>query len=186
MDQRFHGLHNTARLRDIHDSGKPRVNSVDPEGLDIVSVCCRPLFYLSWLQVFKIWRHCYIKIRTETAAGSKVRDDTWGILGNEGSTKNQIPRKNDIRNIGGECKPVPGIYSSCEVETLRKGLKAAEDAKTCPSCGADYKLWFRSGRSIDGYNSNTWVFNMLEGAGLTPPAQARAPGYHSAPGKWYP
>ncbi len=159
------------------------VNSVDPEGLDIVSVCCRPLFYLSWLQLFKIWHHCFINIHSE----SNGKDNTWGILGDPGTTKNQIPRKNEGRNNPkkADCKPVPGIYTSCEVETLRKGLDAAADTKTCPSCGSNYRQFILRGRSIDGYNSNTWAYNMIEGAGLIPPAQARAPGYHSAPGKWY-
>jgi hypothetical protein len=166
--------------------GNNPVNSIDPEGLDIVSVCCRPLFYMAWLQVSKIWRHCYLNIRKESATGTRIKDDTWGILGNEGSTKNQIPRKNDQRNIGGDCKPVPGVYYSCDLEKLRTGLDAAEKSKSCPSCGSNYRLWFLRGSSIDGYNSNTWVYNMLAGVGLTPPAQARAPGYHLAPGNWYP
>lgn len=165
--------------------GNNPVNSVDPEGLDTVSVCCRPLFFQAWLQVFKIWHHCYIKIHSETASGAAGRDETWGILGDPGTTKNQIPRKGDGRNVGGNCKPVPGVYNSCNVETLRNGLDAATGRQGCPSCGSNYRLAFRNGASIDGFNSNTWVYNMLEGAGLIPPAQARAPGYHHAPGKWY-
>ena len=161
------------------------VNAIDPTGLDVVSVCCRPLSYKSWLLIFKLWHHCYITIRQETASGGFIRQDSWGVLGNPDSTKNQIPRKNDGRNVGGTCKPVPGVYKSCDVENLRDGLDAAEKSKSCPSCGADYKGWFLKGGAIDGFNSNTWVYNMLNGAGLTPPAQARAPGYHPATGNWY-
>jgi RHS repeat-associated protein len=161
------------------------VNAIDPTGLDVVSVCCRPLFYKPWLLIFKLWHHCYITIRQETASGGFIRPDSWGVLGNPDSTKNQIPRKNDGRNVGGTCKPVPGVYKSCDVENLRDGLDAAEKSKSCPSCGADYKGWFLKGGAIDGFNSNTWVYNMLNGAGLTPPAQARAPGYHPATGNWY-
>ena len=39
---------------------------------------------------------------------------------------------------------------------------------------------------FDGYNSNTYVHNMIEGAGMTPPRFRRAPGYHKAPSGWYP
>ena len=40
--------------------------------------------------------------------------------------------------------------------------------------------------TLDGFNSKTWVYNLILGAGMTPPGMGRAPGYHQAAGAWYP
>jgi hypothetical protein len=100
--------------------------------------------------------------------------------------KNQIPRKNDRRNSGGKCKDVNG--DECQIEKLKEGVEDAADSRSCPSCGANYRFLFARDllHLLDGYNSNTWAYNMISGAGMKPPPQSRAPGYHAAPGKWYP
>lgn len=153
------------------------VNAVDPEGLDQVWVCWRPL---SKRWPLRRWRHTFIKIHTD----SDGLDHTWGILGDPGQTTNQRPWKDesgtpkDPRNStknGGECILVPGYVTTCQIESLKKGLDAARDSGTC---GPNYKnKWWRA----DYYNSNTFVYNMLTGAGMTPPAISRAPGYRKAP-----
>jgi hypothetical protein len=123
--------------------------------------------------------------------------DTYGILGNHGSRKNQIPRHGNgkteddglpDRNTGGEksCKDVNA--HDCQINKLKEGLRAAVASGTCPSCGANYHEWVRTDllNFFDGFNSNTWVYNMISGTGAKPPPQSRAPGYHQAPGAWYP
>jgi RHS repeat-associated protein len=166
------------------------LNWTDPSGLRRVQVCCRGLDYLKPLLSF--FRHCYIRI-----TGDKGDVDTYGVVGNRGSRKNQIPRHGNgkteddggpDRNSGGEktCKDAKG--DDCQVDKLKKGLEKARQSSSCPSCGANYREWIRTDllNFFDGFNSNTWVYNMISGAGMTPPPQSRAPGYHQAPGPWYP
>ena len=134
------------------------------------------------MQLIRFFKHCYIKVTFEGG-----REQTYGVLGDRGSTKNQIPRTGDDRNSGGNCKDVPG--TECQKNKLIEGLERAVREGTCPSCGENYDA-LRAGPDlvhlIDGYNSNTFVYNMLLGAGMVPPGMGRAPGYHPAPGQWYP
>ncbi len=83
---------------------------------------------------------------------------------------------------------VPGYITKCQIDYLKAGLDAAYEAQTCPSCGANYRLVFATDllHLFDGFNSNTFSYNMLKGAGMTPPPISRAPGYHADQGKWYP
>jgi RHS repeat-associated protein len=167
------------------------VNSIDRDGLARVQVCCRGLDFLKPL--LSMFHHCYIRIESDD--GKTI--DTYGILGNHGSRKNQIPRHGNgttdddgkpDRNTGGQksCKPVEG--NACQIGKLKDGLDRAVRSGTCPSCEANYHEWVRTDlvHFFDGFNSNTWVFNMISGAGMKPPNQSRAPGYHNAPGPWYP
>jgi hypothetical protein len=114
-------------------------------------------------------------------------------LGDRGSTRNQIPRKNDDggpdRNFedNPKCEPVAG--NECQIQKLKDGLEAAVRSGTCPSCGDNYDAYrfVDLVHPIDGFNSNTWVYNMILGAGMSPPGMGhRTPGYHQAPGAWYP
>ena len=98
--------------------------------------------------------------------------------GKNGTDRNPIVNRN--------CKAVNG--TECQLQKLIAGLEAAVIAGTCPSCGDNY-VGFKLtvGGGIDGFNSNTWVYNMILGAGMTPPDMgSRTPGYHQAPGAWYP
>ena len=143
----------------------------DPMGRDKVQVCCRPVRKAK--PFLMIWHHCYIKI-----SGSDGTH-TWGILPAEGGI--QIPVKDNPRNSGGKCKDAPGV--PCQVDKLKRGLDNDVNSGTCPSCGANYhNSWWR----FAGYNSNTFVYNMVSGAGLTPPPEPLSPGYNPAPGAWYP
>ena len=147
------------------------VDWTDPGGLDKVGVCCRPLRKAK--PFLMVWHHCYI-----TITDSNGKTDTWGILPDKKGA--QIPVKNDPRNSGGKCKNAPG--EQCAVDNLRKGLDDAVDSGTCPSCGSSYRNWWWR---FAGYNSNTFVYNMVSNAGLTPPPEPRSPGYNPAPGRWY-
>src|SRR5262249_51227867 len=139
------------------------VNFSDPSGLRKAQVCCRPLKGAKG----KIWNHCYIQFLDDSG---KVTA-SYGVLGNEGSSANQIPRKNDHRNTGGNCKDIKG--NNCQLDKLENGLQNSVDAETCPSCGDNYKAWIATDllHMFDGYNSNTYVWNMVEGAGIKPPKE---------------
>ncbi|MGA8144349.1 MAG: RHS repeat-associated core domain-containing protein [Candidatus Acidiferrales bacterium] len=142
----------------------------DPMGLDKVQVCCRPLRKAK--PFLMIWHHCYIKISDFDGT------HTWGILPNKQGS--QVPSKDDSRNSGGKCKDVPGTL--CKIDKLRQGLDDDVDSGSCPSCGPNYRNWWWR---FAGYNSNTFVYNMLSGAGFAPPSEPRSPGYNPAPGGWY-
>ena len=131
-------------------------NWMDPTGLDKVEVCCRPLRKAK--PFLMLWKHCYIKITDDGG-----RTDTWGILPDKKGV--QKPVKNDPRNSGGKCKNAPG--NQCNIDKLRKGLDEDADSGDCPSCGPAYHNWWWR---FAGYNSNTFVYNMISEAGLIPPA----------------
>jgi RHS repeat-associated protein len=172
------------------------VNWTDPEGLEKAQVCCRSLnrFASGPVHPLGLWHHCYIKFINDD--GSL---DTFGVLGNPKGTASQKPRHGHTerptpldpfpkgneddgtpdRDTGGHCKDLPA--GEC-LKKLRQGLQKAVNAGSCPSCGANYHNWWWK---FDGNNSNTFIFNMLQGAGITPPTERNAPGYHSASGKWY-
>ena len=167
------------------------LNRSDRQGPDSVSVCCRPIHQFFPLSVF---RHCYVQIH-ENADGM---DHTWGVLGDVGGTNHQKMRKDDLailddkgnvkdpRNSRGQCSTVDG--SDLQIQKLEEGLEAAVNSQTCPSCGKNYRLWFARDlvHLFDGHNSNTWIYNMILGAGMKPPHEGNAPGYHWAAGAWYP
>jgi hypothetical protein len=141
----------------------------------------------------KIWQHCYIRfvkddgsVETENVDG-KLIPLTYGVLGDEGSRRNQIPRKGDPRNSKGKCKDAKGV-NQCNIEKLKNGLDESVKNKSCPSCGENYRLWFARDlvHFFDGFNSNTYAHNMVLEAGMIPPRHRRALGYHPAPGPWYP
>jgi RHS repeat-associated protein len=166
-------------------------NAIDPSGLTKVEACCRGLLRRWPLNIF---RHCYIRIIPDQG-----KADTYGVLGNPGGSANQIPRKNDDggadedgnfngsdRNSGGKCKDVPG--NDCQIKKLKAGLEYWVDRQTCPSCGKAYDGFKPTDlvNFFDGFNSNTFVYNMILGAGMSPPGFGRAPGYHWADAVWYP
>jgi RHS repeat-associated protein len=171
-------------------------NWTDPEGLEKAQICCRIIWghSLGPIHPLFLWHHCYIRFLNDDKT-----EDTFGILGNPGGDKNQIPRHGHRaaptsanprpqgfeddgtvdRDRGGSCKDLPN--GEC-LQKLRRGLENAVNAGTCPSCGRQY---YNDWKSFSYNNSNTFIFNMLLGAGITPPDESRAPGYHRAPGKWY-
>ncbi len=106
-----------------------------------------------------------------------------------GGDLHQIPRKDDPRNSGKDCKDVQGCVD--QIDKLLRGLEQAYKSGACPVCLKNYRAWFPTDLTkdfFDGYNSNTWVFNMILGAGMTPPKERHCPGYHEAApksGSWY-
>jgi hypothetical protein len=62
-----------------------------------------------------------------------------------------------------------------------------EPYPNCPSCGLNYHNFFIKPRRdlvslFTAYNSNTFTWNTVKNAQLTPPTDiGNAPGYHSSP-----
>lgn len=150
-------------------------NWLDPLGLDRVQVCCRPLRFLPYLLLFRIWHHCYIQI---SGPDMNPPNQTWGVLPPQSGQQppGQWPRHDDPRNGKGKCKDVP--CPSCKIGKLKQKLDQSTSGG-CPSCGSSYhNYWWR----FDGNNSNTYVYNMVSTTCGNPPEEPRAPGYHPAPG----
>jgi len=167
-------------------AGNDPSNWTDPEGLTKVFVCRQGLKYghglLKWLC------HTFIKIVYDDSG--ELEANTYGILGDPGSRKNQIPRKNDKRNESTHCKLAADCADEDKIEKLVAGLEQSVKLKTCPSCGDNYQAWIVTdlAHPLDGYNSNTYTYNMLSEAGIVPPKERRCPGYHKAApksGSWY-
>jgi hypothetical protein len=139
-----------------------------------------------------LFKHCYIQFLNDTGQVT----DTFGVVGNPGSTANQIPRHGNgktedfrpgddpnhptkDRNAGGKCKDLPA--TQCQLDTLKDNLWKAVRSGTCPSCGPNYhNNWW----AFDYNNSNTFAYNMIQGAGIQPPHEGFTPGYHPSPGPW--
>jgi len=135
-------------------------------------VCCRPLrkFAHSRLPAARLlglaaggFDHCFI----ETRPGF-----TTGIHPIEPHVANKQPVPNEETDSiawGGECKKIEDATPE-KMQRLQKEI----DARICYSCGADYH-----NSAATGYfnNSNTYVFDLVKSAGMTPPAFPHAPGY---------
>jgi RHS repeat-associated protein len=165
-------------------AGNGPTNWKDPEGLRRVQICRQPV------ESYKRKYHTYIKIEDDN--GQVLIDSvdhlelTYGILGKrKGSTENQQVKKGDPRNNGTDCKYVKNCDET-KIDTLVDALETAWATQSCASCGHHYRGWFPTIHGIDGYNSNTYTFNMTYNAGMEPPRIDDAPGYHKAQGLWYP
>jgi len=157
-------------------------NGMDPSGL--LRVCCRPLrrwehspnpfLKLAWFLIIRHKRHCYIELMPAIPIfGPAAR--TIGVHPidpkDEDSPQYPIPNQStDNLDEGGKCKSVDGV-TPCKLKKLQDEI----DSQTCYSCGKDYHNSWWSG---DYNNSNTYVYDMIQGAGLTPPPMENAPGYH--------
>lgn len=148
-----------------------------------VRVCCRSLpkwsgaknWFLLGLNklVVKQLRHCYIEISDPgTAEGASVHGQTSAIHPIQPDNKDKQPIPDQITDsllMGGECKNVEDATPE-KIKLLREELATG----TCPSCGDDYHNRVLSGCYN---NSNTYVFELISRAGMTPPKMKCAPGY---------
>lgn len=134
--------------------------------------CCRPLYKLNHSRLPAVrllgraagnFHHCYIEVRPGF---------TMGIHPIEPHAANKQPIPNeetDTTAYGGECKKIEDATPE-KMERLQREM----DSRRCFSCGTDYYNIGHSGRFN---NSNTYVFDLLKGAGMTPPPFPYAPGY---------
>jgi RHS repeat-associated protein len=168
--------------------GNNSVNWTDPLGLRKVWACRQRLKAYGGIAGW-FWHHTYIKM-TEDDGITLV--GTWGILGPyPNGKKPQLPLANDPRN-NGECKEAKNrrcaLDREARVDELIDALDISVLTQTCPSCTPNYHAWIPTDliHLFDGYNSNTYTYNMIYGAGFQPPPEPGSPGYHRAPGNWYP
>jgi len=156
-------------------------NAIEPVAL--VRVCRRPLprwaasrnFLLKVLNglVVRHLHHSYIGFSEDVfipSVGTYAR--TVGIHPVGAGNKNKQPmldQNTDNIDSGGECKVVRDATPE-KVKLLVEEISA----DTCYSCGPHYH-----NRALSGCynNSNTYVYDLITGAGMTPPKMKGAPGY---------
>ncbi len=159
------------------------VAGLGPESVPALRVCCRPLpkwsgsknlvlFALNRMIVTHI-RHCYIDFGGPVLIpGVDASARTSGIHPVEARNGNKQPIPDQITDGligGGECKNVADATAET-VQRLRDELSTG----ICYSCGKHYH---NRAASFCYNNSNTYVYDLIVGAGMTPPKMRRAPGY---------
>ena len=117
--------------------------------------------------------HSYIDFsRQVVVPGTAITFRTVGIhpLGPSNKDKEPLPDQiTDTLVIGGECKPVKDVTE----EKLQR-LITEIAADMCYSCGKNYHNHPLTGCYN---NSNTYVYDLIVGAGMTPPSMRGTPGY---------
>lgn len=148
-----------------------------------VEVCTRPLpkwagtgnWFLRAMNLLMVrhLHHSYIHFAGEAmipSMGASVR--TMGIhpIGPANSNKQPLPDQvTDAAYTGAECKMVK------DATPEKVGRLVGEIAAgICYSCGKNYHNHVLSGCYN---NSNTYVYDLISGAGMTPPRLQGAPGY---------
>ena len=117
--------------------------------------------------------HSYIDFsRQVSIPGTSMSIQTIGIHPAGPAYKDQQPlpdQLTDVLVIGGECKAVKDVTE----EKLQRLINEIA-AGMCYSCGKHYH-----NRVLTGCynNSNTYVYDLIVGAGMTPPSMRGTPGY---------
>lgn len=142
----------------------------DPDGLR-TQVCCRPL--RGRLGNLSGQSHCYVLITSED---DQLLANTYGLHrehpDNSPYPQGATPVQNDPTDVGGTCTDVPGSTPCKEQQFVHNAVSNTN----CPSCG-------HGGYFLYPTNSNFWVYNTLQGSGMTPPTLPNgisAPGYSNA------
>jgi RHS repeat-associated protein len=136
------------------------------------------------------FHHTYIEIDNDLDGS----DHTWGVLGGPDDAKPIV--KQDQEVVRDDPRNGPAGWSGTtivpatdsEAETLENTLRTSEfvSGSVCPSCATSYhNWWYRV--PPDGYNSNTYTWNMIYNWGKTPPSTPAlsspwSPGYHYSSG----
>jgi RHS repeat-associated protein len=150
------------------------VDNDDPDGLR-TEVCCRPLKGILGRLGYN---HCYVLITSDDNPwdfhryGLHREDDNTGVLFPGGAR----PVLDSNSDVGGTCANVPDASSCKEREFVEKAMSDTN----CPSCGTTGNNYWPFTT-----NSNYWVWNALQSAGMTPPSFPggdNAPGYGPLPG----
>ena len=139
-------------------------NELDPSGLR-TQVCCRPLHGVAGKAGFN---HCYVLITSED---DQRQFHTYGLHREDdeghhypGGAK---PVRDSKTDAGGTCADVIGATPCRERNFVERSMSDTN----CPSCGWNY--WVLT------TNSNYWVWNALQDAGMVPPI---FPGGNESPG----
>src|SRR5260221_12088782 len=141
------------------------------------------------------WYHTYLEVPVVVDGKWTGEFTTYGVLGNQGTSKNQQVRTNDPRNGDKPGSDRNHHYdvrvTAAQREALAKGGEYWSHwqlpGHQCPNCGSHY---VRGGPASarPAYNSNTWVYNMLihNPAGrIEPPAIVFSPGWRGNDGANY-
>jgi hypothetical protein len=153
----------------------------DPGGF--LQVCCRPLSKWSGSKNPALWglnrmivshiNHCFIDFgEASVVPGMNATFQTSGIhpVRSRNDNKQPIPDQiTDSLSLGGSCKKV----ANATPEKIKK-LQDELAGGTCNSCGTSYH---NRVASLCFNNSNTYVYDLISGAGMTPPKMSGAPGY---------
>ena len=148
-----------------------------------LQVCCRSLTKWSasgnWvlrglnLMIITHIHHCYVDFPAGVVVpGLGVPVQTAGIHPLEPGNNNKQPNLDqsaDNSDRGGYCKPV----KDATPEKIKRLVEEIAGG-SCNSCGQDYH-----NRPLTGCfnNSNTYIYDLILGAGMTPPPMRGAPGY---------
>ncbi len=158
-------------------------NVAPPEGTPEVRVCCRPLPKWSASKnpllialnrtIVRHLHHCYIDMGDAGVlpeVGGAVQTSGIHPIRSDNDNKQPIPDQiTDTLVSGGECRKVDGATPE-KIDRLRDELAG----ETCNSCASHYH---NRVLSLCYNNSNTYVYDLISGAGMTPPKMRGAPGY---------
>lgn len=160
------------------------VGSLSSAGNDgLVRVCRRPLprwaGSKNWLlaglnRLFvRHLHHSYISFTNDVLIpGTEGFVRTVGIHPVEAANNNKQPmldQNTDNLDNGGDCK----VVQDATPEKIQRLIQEIA-ADTCYSCGKNYH-----NRALSGCynNSNSYVYDLIKEAGMTPPKMKGAPGY---------
>jgi hypothetical protein len=139
----------------------------------------------------RLAEHSYVQIE-EPNGGPK---HTWGVLGSPGNKANQEMFEDRTEWDGDPIYPAAGVNSNTvqasdqQAQALEQALtaRAGSPFPNCPSCGiGTYHNFFLPPIDVvsffGAFNSNTFTWNVINNAGLTPPTRiGNLPGYHYSP-----
>jgi hypothetical protein len=148
-----------------------------------LQVCCRPLSKWTGSKNPALWglnrlivshiNHCFIDFgEASVVPGMNATFRTSGIhpVRSRNDNKQPIPDQiTDSLYLGGSCKKV----ADATPEKIKK-LNDELAGGACNSCGSSYH---NRVATLCFNNSNTYVYDLISGAGMTPPKMSGAPGY---------
>ena len=139
---------------------------------------------------FGLAEHSYVEIDSPDGGAH-----TWGVLGSPGNKRDQEMFKDFLGPFQDPTYPAAGVQSQIvqasdqDAERLGQALdnRQGPPYPDCPSCGIGiYHNFFLPPIDVvsffGAFNSNTFTWNVIKNAGLTPPQDiGNLPGYHPSP-----
>jgi len=140
------------------------VDWTDPSGLDRTRVCCRPLH--KFKPFLMVWHHCYIQIHTDSM-GRTIRGEYSPIA----RAARFLTRMTlEILVEGAKMFPV----TAARLALSKKHSILRSTPRVVLPAGQTTTIWWWR---FDGQNSNTYVYDMITGAGMTPPSEDGLPDF---------